>query len=309
MEYFGVRNLDLVSDLERVELMQQIITKLPASHPMHRVGNSIFFDIKSLTSFFNEMKKENWTEEKVKVAVKEYLDDLPNREQYIYKQTRNTYKKGDLKQHELDKEIERMERTTAAASLFTEYNKQMNAMGRYDFNDMIIWVIEAFKKNTFLLQHYQERFQYILVDEFQDTNGAQNELLTLLCNFWDEPNIFVVGDDDQSVFEFQGARIKNIVDFYERYKERIRIILLSDNYRSSQEVLDKANVSISNNKQRLVNAIATISFDKNVRAALPRFEQEDTPMPIVTSYYNIKQEEIAMILLLSKNYSDVQKCV
>jgi DNA helicase II / ATP-dependent DNA helicase PcrA len=298
MEYFGVRNLDLISDLERVELMQNIITKLPANHPMHRVGNSIFYDIKSLTGFFNEMKKENWTEEKISNAVKEYLDDLPNREQYIYKQTRAGFKKGDVKQNDINAEKERMERTLSAASLFTEYNKQMNAIGRYDFNDMIIWVIEAFKQNSSLLQHYQERFQYILVDEFQDTNGAQNELLTQLTNFWEEPNIFVVGDDDQSIYEFQGARIKNILDFYERYKKTIKIILLGDNYRSSQPILDIANQSINNNKQRLLNAIEEVSFDKNVRSALPRFEQEETPQVLITSYYNIKHEEIAIVQAL-----------
>lgn len=295
IEYFGVRNLDLISDLERVELMQNIIAKLPSTHPMHRIGNSIFYDIKSLTGFFNEMKKENWTEEKIKTAVKEYLEDLPNREQYIYKQTRAGFKKGDVKQNDIAAETERMERTVAAATLFTEYNKQMNTIGRYDFNDMIIWVIEAFKKNSGLLQHYQERFQYIMVDEFQDTNGAQNELLTLLTNFWDEPNIFVVGDDDQSIYEFQGARIKNIVDFYERYKNTIKVILLTENYRSSQPVLNTANQSINNNKQRLLNAIEGISIDKNVRSSLPRFIEENTPEPTITSYYNIKHEEVAIV--------------
>src|SRR5690606_26445854 len=132
-----------------------------------------------------------------------------NRDGYKYKISSKSkgYSKGDLKQAEIDEEIKRMETTRAAAALFDVYKEKMNEMGRYDFNDMIIWVLEAFEKYAGLLQSYQERHQFILVDEFQDTNGSQNELLNMLTLYWDDPNIFVVGDDDQSIYEFQGARI------------------------------------------------------------------------------------------------------
>ncbi|MFX9740596.1 UvrD-helicase domain-containing protein, partial [Acinetobacter baumannii] len=85
---------------------------------------------------------------------------------------------------------------------------------------------------------YQEQFQYILVDEYQDTSGTQNKIVELLISYWDEPNIFVVGDDDQSIYRFQGANVSNMVDFANRYKQTIRTVVLTKNYRSVQPILD-----------------------------------------------------------------------
>ncbi|MFA6152725.1 MAG: ATP-dependent DNA helicase [Chitinophagaceae bacterium] len=295
-EYFGLRQMDLVSDLERVELMQDLLAKLPPQHPMHRVGNSTFYDLKPLNNFFNEMKKENWSAEDIINAIAAYLEDLPNREQYIYKKKTKTNNPGDIKQKELDAETDRMQRSIAAANLYNAYNNKMLEIGRYDFADMILWVIDAFKKNSFLLQHYQERYQYILVDEFQDTNGAQNEILNMLTSYWGEDaNIFVVGDDDQSIYEFQGARIKNIVEFYEKYKTNIEVIVLTENYRSSQPVLDRAMKSIVNNKHRLLNALENVSLTKDIVSSLPRFLTEDIPEPVVTAYYNPMHEGVAIV--------------
>lgn len=294
-EYFGVRSLDVITDLERVELMQAIIDGLPKNHPMHRVGKSTYYDISGLRDFFSEMKKENWNSKEVKSAIKAYLEDLPNRDQYRYKTSRGNLKKGDIKQNDIDAETERMQRTMAAADLFDEYNLKMAAIGRYDFSDMILWVIDAFKRNPSFLQRYQERFQYILVDEFQDTNGAQNELLTLLTNYWEDPNIFVVGDDDQSIYEFQGARIRNIVEFYERHKNSVNVIVLTENYRSSQAILDKAAQTINANKQRLIHAIEGVTFNKDIIAAAHRFASEAIVAPVVTEYYNVLHEEVDIV--------------
>ena len=86
---------------------------------------------------------------------------------------------------------------------FDKYNKKLEERERFDYADMILWVIEAWKKNPDLLMDYQEQYQYILVDEYQDTNGAQNKIVDLLASYWgDNANVFVVGDDDQSIFRF-----------------------------------------------------------------------------------------------------------
>jgi DNA helicase II / ATP-dependent DNA helicase PcrA len=295
-EYFGLRQMELISDLERVDLIQGLLAKLPKEHPMHRVGIATFFDLKPLTNFFNEVKKENWSLVEIRNAIDAYIADLPNREQYVYKRKSKSNNVGDLKQKEIDAEIERMTRTRAAVDLYAQYNTAMHDMGRYDFADMILFVIEAFRNNEYLLQHYQERYQYILVDEFQDTNGAQNEILNLLTSYWGEgANIFVVGDDDQSIYEFQGARIKNIVEFYEKYKANINVIVLTENYRSSQAILDRAMQSISNNKQRLVNALRGIQLNKDITAALPRFEAEIIPQPVLAAYINPIHEAVGVV--------------
>lgn len=295
-EHFGLRQMELISDLERVDLMQELLSHLPTKHPMHRVGISTFYDLRPLNNFFAEMKKENWTSGEIKAAVSFYLEDLPNREQYIYKRKSGQNNAGDVKQKEIDAETERMNRTLAAVDLYDSYNKKMLELGRYDYADMILWVIEAFKKNEFLLQHYQERYQYILVDEFQDTNGAQNEIINLLTNYWGEmANVFVVGDDDQSIYEFQGARIRNIVDFYEKYQSNIKVVVLSENYRSTQPILDKAMRSIEYNQHRLINALKDVTVNKNIVSSLPRFEKETIPEPIITKYLNPIHEVVDIV--------------
>ena len=90
---------------------------------------------------------------------------------------------------------------------------------------MIAWVLSALKNNEDLLLKYQEMYQYFLVDEYQDTNGAQNELLYTLISYWENPNVFVVGDDDQSVYKFQGANVENIFEFYKRYEDHIKLVI------------------------------------------------------------------------------------
>jgi DNA helicase-2/ATP-dependent DNA helicase PcrA len=114
----------------------------------------------------------------------------------------------------------------------------MNSQSRYDYDDMIIWVLNAFRENEDILRRYQERYQYVLVDEFQDTSGSQNELLKFIISYWETPNVFVVGDDDQSIFRFQGANMKNILDFAGDYVATLKTIVLKHNYRSNQHILD-----------------------------------------------------------------------
>jgi DNA helicase II / ATP-dependent DNA helicase PcrA len=100
-------------------------------------------------------------------------------------------------------------------AIYRGYQNQLNEHGLFDYEDMILWVINAFKNNPELLLDYQEQYQYLLVDEFQDSNNSQYEIINLLSQNQEKPNIFVVGDDDQSIYRFQGASIENIFSFYQ----------------------------------------------------------------------------------------------
>jgi DNA helicase-2/ATP-dependent DNA helicase PcrA len=300
-EYFSMRTLQPISDLERTDLMYKMLEELPSGHLLRRLSGNIYFDTSKLSRLFDLMKREHLKPEFISESIDTYLGSLSEREEYIYKRAGNGYKKGDIKQSLIDDEVRKMEDTRAAAMLFDIYQRMMKEAGRYDFNDMILWVIEAFNKYPALLQSYQERNQFILVDEFQDTNGSQNELLNLLSSYWDDPNIFVVGDDDQGVYEFQGARIRNIIDFYDRYKENINIVVLPHNYRSSQAVLDKAMLSIMNNKERLINKLKDLNLDKNIVAAHPRFKDGlETVKPVIKAYSNVLQEEADVVLEIER---------
>ena len=300
-ESFSMRTLQPMTDLERTDLLYKMLEDLPPGHALRKLSGNIYYDVPKLNKLFDIMKREYLTPEYISEAIGFYLAGLSDREEFIYKKSGKNYKKGDLKQDKIDEEIKRMETTRAAAMLFNEYEQRMKDSGRYDFNDMILWVLDAFKKFPWLLQSYQERFQFTLVDEFQDTNGAQNELINVLTSFWEDPNIFVVGDDDQSIYEFQGARIRNIIDFYERYKETIKIVVLPHNYRSSQQIIDRAMASIGNNEQRLINQLKDLQLDKNIISANDRFKDEKVPVhPVVKMYNNIVQEEADVVMQIIK---------
>lgn len=142
--------------------------------------------------------------------------------------------------------------------VYKGYQEELIKRGRYDYEDMIMMVVAELKKNDALLAEYQEQFQYILVDEYQDTNGAQNEVVALLTSFDEAPNIFVVGDDKQSIYRFQGASLNNMLDFYEKYKKNISIISLQENYRSQSKVLNAADALIRYNKESMTKYIPGI---------------------------------------------------
>lgn len=124
--------------------------------------------------------------------------------------------------------------------VYERYQQKLTERGRYDYEDMILKVIERLKTDADLLADVQERWQYVLVDEYQDTNGAQNELLFLLAAGQHSPNVFVVGDDHQSIFRFQGASVENLLTFHNQYSAGLNLITLKSNYRSPQSLLDAA---------------------------------------------------------------------
>ncbi len=296
-DYFSDRPLQPISDLERAEVMHDILDGLTPGHPLRRLGGNVYFDVPRLAALFEVMKKENLRPEVVSGAIDAYIADLPTREKYIYKRNGKGFQKGDVKQAELDEELRKMETTRAASLLFKDYEARMKELGRYDYSDMILWVLDALRREPSLLQSYQERYQFMLVDEFQDTNGAQSDLLMTLTQFWEDPNIFVVGDDDQSIYEFQGARIRNIIDFYQRHTGSVKVIVLPQNYRSSQAILDSATATIANNTQRLIYQLTSLNLNKDIVASNDRFKDgRDTLKPVVSIYPNVLSEEADIVM-------------
>ena len=134
--------------------------------------------------------------------------------------------------------------------LFNAYNAELARLNAVDFGDIILKVLELFDKNPNVLSYYQNQFKYILVDEFQDTNNAQMELLTMLTRGIENPNICCVGDDDQSIYSWRGAEIKHILNFNKTFANA-QIIRLETNYRSTANILGAANSLIRHNQGRL----------------------------------------------------------
>ncbi len=146
------------------------------------------------------------------------------------------------------------------AEVYKEYQDVLRKNNAVDFDDLIVKTVELFKTCPEVLDYYQERFKYIMVDEYQDTNTAQFELIRLLADKY--RNLCVVGDDDQSIYKFRGANIRNILDFEKVYPEA-EVIKLEQNYRSTQNVLDAANAVIKNNVGRKDKALWTNKGEGN----------------------------------------------
>ena len=161
------------------------------------------------------------------------------------------------------------------ALVYEEYQRQLKQNNALDFDDLIFKTVELFQHCGDVLDYYQERFRYIMVDEYQDTNTAQFQLVSTLASKYQ--NLCVVGDDDQSIYKFRGANIGNILNF-EKFFPDTKVIKLEQNYRSTQNILDAANAVIANNEGRKVKSLWTAngSGDKVVyRQFLSGYEEAE----------------------------------
>ena len=289
LELFGKHELSPLTELERIEIVRSLINELSDNHPIKQGKADVYFYERHLVNLFNTIKSENWSIDQIKSAIQTYLAALPDRDEYRYKRATPPYKKGDVKMAKLQDQEDRMQLLEAAVDIFPAYRKALATAGRYDFADMIIWVLQAFRNNEMLLRRYQEQYLYFLVDEYQDTNGAQNELLKQLYAFWDAPNIFIVGDDDQSIYEFQGARLQNLEEFYLQFETEIKVVVLHENYRSTPAILSLAEILIAHNEKRIVNRLKNLQLTKQLVASNARYKNQKL-RPKITAYPDDKHE-------------------
>ncbi|MEO6737907.1 MAG: ATP-dependent DNA helicase [Ginsengibacter sp.] len=252
LSMFEKSALNPVSELQKIELFKELIDSFPKNHLLKRYRGDVYYEIKNLQNLFSAMKREGWNQEFLQPRIDMYLERIKTDEEFKYKNDRKgQWQKGDYKPAYYDEKL-RMEKLCAAVNEFQHFQDMMRERNLYDFDDMINWVIKAFEENKNLLANYQERYQYILVDEYQDTSGTQNKIVELLVSYWENPNVFVVGDDDQSIFRFQGANIENMESFANGYADLLKVVL-TNNYRSTQGILNISKTLIERNNERLIN--------------------------------------------------------
>ena len=155
------------------------------------------------------------------------------------------------------------------ADVYREYQHRLLTSGAMDFDDLLSVVVQLFRQEPEVLEHYQHRFSHVLVDEYQDTNPVQNEMVLMLGE--EHRNVCVVGDSDQSVYQFRGADISNILEFEHAFPDAT-VILLEQNYRSSQTILDAANAVIAHNLARKPKELWT---DQGRGEKIRRFVADD----------------------------------
>ncbi len=248
-EKFLIANdLNQLLELEQIQLIQSILRKnhfdkiKPFKAPFHYQ--------KAILETIKKLKQENISP---KEFTKHIQDELKNFKTYEDLYHTKGPSKGKIKAKYQRIEAE-LYKNLECSKVYDLYQEHLQQNGQYDFADMILFVVNAFKTDPELLAHYQEKFQYILVDEYQDTNSAQNEIIELLGDFYDNPNIFAVGDDEQSIFRFQGASLENILFFKQKYPQT-KMIILEHNYRSGQTILDASRALITKNRHQLTGQL------------------------------------------------------
>lgn len=196
------------------------------------------------------------------------------------------------------KDRKRMAKLRALSQVYYQYLVRMQESELYDFDDMVLRVVHAMEVFPDLRYNLQERYQYIMVDEFQDTNLAQARILHNLTHYetGDAPNLMVVGDDDQAIYSFQGAEISNILQFQQQY-ESAQLVTLSDNYRSAEVILEHSRTVITEGSERLETTITGI--DKSLTA----HHSPKTPTVQLHEYSQLDQEREAIAAAIKKDIS------
>ncbi len=208
----------------------------------------------------SQVKREGKTQEDLERALKEYESVMSQKS------------KEGTKAHA--KNLLAVRKFADFLEIFRRYQAMLRETGRYDYDDMILFVLEALKSEEWLLANLQERYKYILVDEFQDTNGAQWGLIDRLSSAeqsGQEPNLFVVGDDDQAIYRFQGANLQNMLGFRKRFPAA-PVIALTVSYRSTQKILDAARSLIERNEERLAGTVPGLEKVLTAASGMPGLE-------------------------------------
>ncbi len=262
-EYFPFsRQAEPLSDLERYLIVESIIDDQPFQ--FIKPINSPSFYVKDCIRTIQDLKREGVSPDDFRKLIEKQSESLES-DEFTPAQKKN--------------EERSVEKNRELLQVYMLYQKALQDRGRYDYEDMITFVCDAFSKHETLLQTYQERVLYMLVDEFQDTNAAQNKVLELISSFWaDEANLFVVGDGDQSLYRFQGASIENSLGFVKKYPNAVRISL-QKNYRSTQNILDAAAELIQKNSLSNATVMSVGTRKKIKREALTSIN-ESVGLPI-----------------------------
>lgn len=231
------------------------------------LGNPDKF-ISELLKYFSRLKDENISPDEYHNYVKSILDD-----------------------DEID-EVEK-DRQKELSSAYITYTKLLLDKGFLDFGDLIFYVLKLFRERKNILKYYQQKFSYVMIDEFQDTNLAQYELIKMLA--LPKNNLTVVGDDNQAIYKFRGASLSNILHFKDDYKEALEIVL-NDNYRSRQEILDGAYALIQNNNPNTLEF--KLKINKELKAKNPLYLNKKNKEAI--SFYNLQTEDEEVAFVVDK---------
>lgn len=248
------------SDLERIEIIELILED-PSIKILRPVGNPVYY-AQPLIRIISAMKGEYITPDRLSEIIDAQERQLLATEKIHEKGVHKGKVRGEYLKLEKD-----IAKNRELLHIYRAYEALLADRRLYDFDDMIAETVRALESNEDMLRDLQEQYQYVLADEHQDVNGAQNRMLELLAHFHDAPNIFVVGDEKQAIYRFQGASLENFLHFSELFPDTLMIELTS-NYRSGQTILDASHGLIAVEEGPLKDLRKALSAEKNNEASV-----------------------------------------
>lgn len=296
-----------MTDIEADELINSIL-EAPQYASLRPLGKPDLY-LRPLIAAISESKREALTPSDIKEYAEKEIERIKNDESYI--STRGATK-GELKA-DAKKMIERLERSILFADVYTEYEEKKKEQKLMDYDDLIFKVVLALGSDELLLNLVQEKFLYIHIDEHQDTNDSQNLMIRLIADFFENPNIFIVGDEKQAIMRFQGASVENFLRF-EKAWPSMKVISLEQNYRSHQDILDASFGMIERNydegeheKLRIKLASGTHKSKKPIDILYPQ-NREEAGAYLVSELERIKKEEPEKtVAIISRTNKDVDR--
>lgn len=226
-----------ITETEHIQAIESILDTEQFQH-IKPYGDTYYY-VNAIRNMIRDLKREG-------VTADEFASFLAKEKTLFESNEENFNKKTGKLKSALSSKQNKLERSIELVRVYELYQKHLEQKHQYDFEDMILELVQALQNEEGLLLTLQEEHQYILADEHQDTNNAQNTILELLASFHESPNLFIVGDEKQAIYRFQGASLENFLYFKGRYKDAT-LITLDTNYRSTQAILDSSHEVIVNN--------------------------------------------------------------
>lgn len=275
----------LLTDVQQFMIFQKLLSNQAIAGKYFDLKPANTMRLRSLNRLFGLFKKEGITSDSLKEITDYTLElVLPFADEYL-KKNKELNAVGQ-KMHQQISEF-----TAAIAPMYDEYLRILKALNKYEYDDLLEEAVKLLKADPALLADYLETYQYILVDEFQDTNRKQLDLLEMFIKGVEQPNLFIVGDDDQCVYKFQGANKENF-NWMQQLLPDIKLISLDTNYRSSAAILKGAFAVINQNLER--HALKSAALQAGIEGDLA------TNIPLITSYKNEEQEAFGIATAIFK---------
>lgn len=287
--FLHINEMKIMTDIEQESLIRSIISD-PKFSSIRPAGKPDVY-VSGIIRSIDDSKREALNPEMVRIHAEEQIIFTKNSESSI--STRGITK-GQLKA-EAKEFIEKAERTKLFSEVYEIYENKKHENLRLDFNDLIIELLLTLRKDELLLRLIQERYLYIHVDEHQDTNDAQNFIIGLIAEFFETPNIFIVGDEKQAIYRFQGASVENFLLLQKRWPA-MKVISLDTNYRSHQSILDASFSMIEKNYEPENNNDLRIYLNS-------KSEYKIQPIDIITGE-NITASELYLVNSLKSIKTD-----